>query len=491
MTTSSLHRGLWASLGIAGAALAVGLGACGDTAGSAATPDTIDASTGASDGGVQGDGAAGSGDSSTPDAIADAGPFVPASARAELVFSSPARTKTPPAWNAHSPKLVGDGTFFYAVHTYFTDPVDTRFAAILRRSAGAAIGSGTWSEVARVQTPHQPPGIVMDTAKQMHMVFDCLRPDTVDVTCFPGGAGTGGLTSHFYHLVFAARDVAGALRFDTYGNANEWSAESNGYTGIGTTSDGLTYWSLASTAWQRVVAWSSAGGSGTAATLDTPGEYLLYPIHAASPLLGSKELVLYAGNFDPTGGNNASYLASTAYAGDRNGLTQLFRRAPAVAMPGAIGAFPSDIAFAADGTLYALSYLAGTTGHCTELLRFDGGIGTPPTILPVGCVSDYAKLQLSRSGVLYLVTGGASGANVKLGISADRGASWTWQTIPIAGLPANGDVSYDGFTPVKPYTSPTIFDPDRFVFFFYGADATGGVANSYVGEIDLAAAQGH
>ena len=429
---------------------------------------------------------ASSGDAGVGEAApGDAGAFVPGAANAELISTSPARVLTPPAWNEHLPKLVGDGSFLYAVHTYFMDPVGTRFAAILRRPAAPAIGAGHWTEVARVTTPHQPPGVVMDTSLRMHMVFDCLRPGATDVECFPGGAGTQGNTSRFYHLVFGARDAGGALRFDTYANANEWTAESNGYHGVGTTADGATWWSLADANWARVVQWSKGAQGGTVATLTLPNAYLLYPIHAAHPALGSGELVAYAGEFDPGGGNNASYLASTAYSGNLSGLSQLFRRAPSASAPGTVAAFPSDIAFDAAGTLYALSYLASDGGRCTELLRFDGGLGAPPTILPVGCASDYATLHFSRAGVLYLLTD-ASGASVTLGVSPDRGATWTWHNIPIQGVPASsGDVQFHGFTPVKPYTSPALFDPDTLVFFFYGADAENGVSNSYLGVIRL------
>ena len=428
-------------------------------------------------------------DSATPpgEAAVDAGPFVPTAANVELIATSPARVLTPPAWNEHLPKLVGDGMFDYAVHTYFTDATDTRYAAILRRPAAPAIGAGQWTEVARVTTPHQPPGVVMDTSLRLHMVFDCLRPGATDVECFPGGAGTQGNTSRFYHLVFATRDGSGALRFDTYGNTNEYTAESNGYHGIGTTADGATWWSLADANWARVVQWSEGAQEGTVATLTVPNAYLLYPIHGAHPMLGSTQLVLYAGEFDPNGGNNASYLASTAFSGNLSGLSELFRRAPPSAAPGTIAAFPSDIAFDAAGTLYALSYLPSDGGQCTELLRFDGGLGKAPTILPVGCDSDYATLHFSRAGVLYLLTD-ATGPAVTLGVSADRGQSWSRHTIPLQGVPASsGDVGFHGFTPVRAYTSPALFDPDELLFFFYGVDANNGVVNSYMGGIHLAA----
>lgn len=420
-----------------------------------------------------------------PTADADNSPngFVPTSATAELIASGPSRVFTPASWNAHLPKLAGDSQFLYAVHTHFPQTTAERYAAIMRRPAGA---SGTWTEVARVSYPHQPPGIVMDTALNLHMVFDCLRPSTTAATCFQGGAGTGANTSRFYHLIFSARDTAGAIRFDTYANLNEFTAESNGYHGLGTTSDGRVVWALADSSWQRVVqSWAPGNATITVDTLASTGIYFLYPIIAAHPISGSSSLVVYMGEFDPSGGNNAAYRASTAFHEDISGLTQLFRRAPvSTPAPGSTAAYPSDVIFDDDGVLFALSYLPTTAGQCTELLRFDNGLAAAPTIIDVGCHDTYAKLHPSADGTLYLLRS-ASGANLRLGVSIDRGTSWTWHDIPITGLPSNGDLTYRGFAPVKPYTSPGIYNPNKLMFTFAGFDASGDAQHSYFGVVDL------
>jgi hypothetical protein len=412
-------------------------------------------------------------------------PFVPAALVAERITSSPAGVATPPTWNAHLPKLVDDGEDLYAAHTYFPDDVASRYAAILRRPVTGP--PGAWTEAARISYPHQPPGLVLDTARRLHLVFDCLRPGSVDVTCFPGGAGTGGLGSRFYHLIFSARDAGGALRFDTYANHGEWTTQSNGYHGLGTTADGVTWWSLADESWGRVVQWWSGPASfGTSAALARPGVYLLYPIQAADPVGGSGELLLYAGEFDPAGGTMAGYPASTAYRGSTAGFTELFRRVPTEPpAPGTVGAYPSDVAFASDGTAYVLSYRVEPGGACTELLRFDTGFAAPFTAWPVGCVDNYAKLQVSSRGVLYLLSSG-SGAAVRLGTSVDRGASWVWHDVPIEGLAGAEDVRFFGYTPVKPYTVPGRYDPDRLVVFFSGYDAAGLARHSYYGTLVLA-----
>lgn len=446
-----------------------------------AAPDGIVDAMDAADASADGDddaGADGAADAS------EAGPYVPVELRAGLIHAGPVRVSTPPTWNAHLPKLAGDGAAWYAVHTHYPQDVAGRYAAIMRRIEGAPLDA--WSEVARVSYPHQPPGIVIDTSRRLHMVFDCLRPGAADVTCFQGGAGTGGNTSRFYHLVFASRDAGDQLRMDTYANHNEWTAESNGYHGIGTTADGTTVWALADGGWGRVVQWWASGTQyGTTATLTVPDAYLLYPIVVGHPLLGSGQLTLYAGEFDPGGGSNASYVASTAFAGSTSSFWPLFRRAPSQPQPGTTQAYPSDLAYDEQGTLYALSYLPDGAGGCTELLRFAGGLGQPPDVLPVGCVSNYAKLKFASDGTLYLITPG-SAADVSIGVSVDRGTSWTWHTIPISGLPDNGDTRYVGFTPVKEYHSPTVHEPDRWVLLFAGMDASGEARNSYVGVVDLA-----
>ena len=408
-----------------------------------------------------------------PDAVEA---FMPSDVRGELIFSGPGRTRTPASWNAHLPKVAGDDKFLYAVHTHFTEDVTTRFAAIMRRPRAG----GTWTEVARVNYPHQPPGIVMDTEKQLHMVFDCLRPGTMDVTCFAGGAGTGGVSSRFYHLIFSARDAAGALRFDTYANHNEWTTVSNGYHGLGVTSDGATVWSLADSTWKRVVQYRRGDVTGTIATLSRPDTYLLYPITAARD---SKQLALYMGEFDPKGGTNAGYPASVAFEGDLTALTERFRLTPtSVVAAGAVGSYPSDIAHDDKGVAFVLTYrLDGP--NCTELRRFDDGLAKPAKVFPLGCMDNYAKLQISRDGTVWVLASALEG-KMLLGASRDRGDTFDWKPVPVVGGAA-GDVRFFGATPLKPYTSPGIYDPDRMVFLFAGANSDGDAQHSYLGTIKL------
>jgi len=414
----------------------------------------------------------------------DLGPFVPTHVAAEVVSSGPARVSTPPSWNAHLPKLVADDVHLYAVHTHFTPDVEGRFALLLRRPRAG----GVWTEVMRLVHVHQPPGIVMDVGGRLHLVFDCLRSTAPPDACYSvGGAGTGGLGSRFYHLVFSGRDSEGALIFTTYANVNEWTSESNGYHGIGTAADGRTYWSLADSSWNRVV---QAMGTGlafeTLGTLDAvaPAANLLYPIMAPPPV-GSAALVVYAGEFDPGGGTTASYLASSAWHwSSDDGWSSLFRRAPATPTAGATNAYPSDVDYDLDGTLLALSYLPAEEGECTELLRFDGGLGAAPTILPVGCVGNYSKLQVASSGAYYLLAG-SGGTALRLGVSDDRGESWSWHEVPIEGLEATGDTVLYGFNPIAPHTAPAAYDPDVARFVFSGSDASGLAQHSYYGEMLL------
>lgn len=417
------------------------------------------------------------------DAGAEDAPAKPLAVQAQWITSSPAGAKTPPTWNAHLPKLAGDGTFLYAVHTYFTDEVATRQVSLMKRPA--AQPDAPWIEAAKISYPHQPPGIVVDTSGRLHMVFECMRPGSTDVECFPGGAGTQGNSSRFYHLIFSSKNPDGSFLFDSYANYDEWTAHANGYHGIGTTADGTTWWSLADQDWNRVVQWWSSGTTfGTWPLLSKQPYYLLYPIHAAHPASGSGELILFAGEFDPAGGTNAGYPASVAYAGSTAALTELIERKHPSPVPGAVNAYPSDVAFDAAGSRYLLNYQPKPGGVCTELIRYDGSLNAVPILLDVGCVGNYANLQVDAAGVLYILTEGA-GATMKLGRSPDKGASWTWQDVPIEGLPSNEDTSWYGMTMVKPYTSPGIYDPKRMVFFFTGSDASSLARHSYLGVLEL------
>lgn len=401
---------------------------------------------------------------------------------AQLVWSGFAGVKTPPTWNAHLPKLASDGEWMYAVHTHYAPDAAQRLAHILERPA--ADPGAPWTIAATVSYPHQPPGIVMDTAGRLHMVFGCMRPGSVDVQCFQGGAGTAGLAIRFYHLIFAAKDGDGSLRFDTYANYSEWTQATNGYLGLGTTEDGVTWWSLADAGWSRWVQWWSGPASyGTSTALTWPSSYLLYPIHAAHPTLGAASLVLYTGAFDPKGGNNAAYKASVGYSGtlSAGGLSQLVVREPEAPEPGSLAAYPSDVAWDLDGRLLLLSYLPDATGACTELLSWDGALSEPPAVHPVGCLETYAKIQPMADGSLLVLASASAGPIVQVGRSTDGGASWHWQQAPLLGLPATGDVRYFGYTPVKPYTSPLSYDPSRVVFLFSGADAGGFSKHTYVG----------
>lgn len=391
---------------------------------------------------------------------------------AELIHSGPTRVDTPPSWNANLPKLAADSTHLYAVHTHFTAGVAARSCTILRRLRTG----GPWVAVATIRYPQQLPGIVMDTAQRLHLVFNCAAPAG---DCFQGGAGG----HRFYHLIFGTRDGSGALRFDTYLNYDEWPLANDGYLGLGTAADGTTIWSLADSSWSRIPQWWRSGSSyGTFPALVSSGSYLLYPVTAAQP--AANRWLMYFGEFVP-GAGNAYYRASTAYLWDppASGARLLFRETHPSPAVGVNNAFPADVAWDERGVLHVLSYLLGTP-DCTWLRRYDDGLASPPRLLPVGCAGNYAKLQIDRHGTLYVLAAGA-GATVRLGVSHDRGESWTWADIPIVGVPAVGDARYIGMTPVKPYTSPALYDPDVLRVFFSGVDAAGGAQHSYYGELAL------
>jgi hypothetical protein len=411
------------------------------------------------------------------DTGADAGATVriPSEITAEAVFEAPAGATTPPTWNAHLPKLVGDARFLYVAFTHYPEAVSARYAAVLRR----ARGGGPWTEVARFASVHQPIGIAMTRAGALHVALGCLRASAgADVECFRGGAGTLGLRNRFYRLVFSARDATGALRWDTYANHGEWTGEANGYAGIAVAPDDAVHWSLLDATMNRPVFRAALGAGTRVATLSEPGRTLLYPLSAWD---GDRPLV-FVGEFDPSGGSNAGYPAASLYALDAASPTRALRIAPEVPVgPGMIGAFPSDLEATSDATVFALAYQRRAGGACTALFR--GQIGRPFASLPVGCLDTYAKLQLVDDHTLVLVAS-APGAAVRVGVSSDRGDTWRWTDVSLRGTHPD-DREFFGYTLVDPRSAPGLFTPDRVRMVFSGYDAARTARRLYYAEWPL------
>src|SRR5207249_2429627 len=100
----------------------------------------------------------------------------------------------------------------------------------------------------------------------------------------------------------------------------------------------------------------------------------------------------------------------------------------------------------------------------TDLVLYDANLTAWPVISSVDTPGLYAKLQIARDGTFFVLATVSSGPSMTLGISTNGGATWAWQNIVIQGLPLNEDQRYYGMTPLKPYTSPLIYEHDRFVF---------------------------
>src|SRR4029450_7550538 len=70
------------------------------------------------------------------------------------IYRPPIRARpAPPSGNPNLPKLAGDGTFLYAVHTHF-DSKDGDYAVIMQRPRGIP---GAWTIAARLQHIQQHP----------------------------------------------------------------------------------------------------------------------------------------------------------------------------------------------------------------------------------------------------------------------------------------------------------------------------------------------
>jgi hypothetical protein len=404
---------------------------------------------------------------------------------AELIYRDPIGARqAPPSWNPNLPKLAGDRTFLYAVHTHF-DGKDGDYAVIMQRPQGIP---GAWTIAATLQHIHQHPGIIMDAVGRLHLVFACQKPSSgVEVECFQGGVRTYGLQRRFYHLVFSSHNPDSSLRFDTYSNYSEWNTLTNGYLGLATASDGTTWWSLADGSWQRQLQWWKSGAEyGTLSPLSVLPFYLLYPVHASDPVQGIDKSILFAGVYAPSS-STMTYPASMAYADSARVALLPLTRVPG-AHPGPLRAFPDDVAYHPNGTsthllLYRPHPLPSNV--TTDLALYDANLTALPVISSVGTPGLYAKLQIARDGTFFVLATTTSGPSMTLGTSTTGGATWTWQNVSIQGLPLNEDQQYYGMTPIKPYTSPLIYEHDRFVFFFSGDDGTGLARHSYLGSITL------
>jgi hypothetical protein len=407
---------------------------------------------------------------------------IPSEIAAQLVFEAPAATSTPATWNAHLPKLTADQYNFYVNYSFETPETAPRYSAVLVR----ARAGGAWREAARFRYQHQPLGMVMDRAGALHVAFDCLQlAPGMDGLCFQGGASSAGLASRFYHLVFSARNNSNELRFDTYANHSEWTAQSNGYIGIAVAPNDTVEWSLADSGWRRHVQRFRSVPQPAGPVLTALPRYLLYPINAWTSEFG----LMFVGEFDPAGGNNAGYPASTLYAtraGESASVLRILPDAPVAA--GEVGVFPSDLDVARDDTIYALAYVkSGMVDHCTKLFRIERGLlfgaRANASEFAMGCLDSYAQLQLVDEQTLVVLSA-ANGHNVRLGWSTDRGATWEWRTVPITGInPA--DIAINSWTLLDDRNSPREFRADRIAMVFTGVQAGNSFRRMYFAEFAL------
>lgn len=412
---------------------------------------------------------------------ADAGAVVvPPSIPGQLVDRFALRVDTPPTWNSHIPKLVSDGTYLYAiVHHSPPGPTTSRRTHIMRR----AVDGVEWMLAASMEGLHQPPAASFDSEGRLHLAFDCLHNAGTVQTCFQGGVSSAGIRSRAYHLVFGARSEDGALRFDTYANRDEWTLVSDGYHGIGSNSAGQTVWSFLSDGAPRILQTSTGETTGTFPGIEREGVTFLYPIHVPR---GDGSVLSFVADFDSTGGTNAGYPSSSLLLTSTEGTENLLTLRPTPAVePGTVGAFPSDLDIDPEGNVLALAYRQDeAAGTCTELLRFEDGLHTPPLVLPVGCLSNYAKLQVASDGQLFILSGGGPADSFLLVHSDDGGETWTWHSIAI-DIPDAPDENYIAPTPIEARTSVAGFDADMIRFVFSGTNAEG--ANAlYYSELSLA-----
>ena len=103
----------------------------------------------------------------------------------------------------------------------------------------------------------------------------------------------------------------------------------------------------------------------------------------------------------------------------------------------------------------------------TDLALYDANLTAWPVISSVGTPGLYAKLQIARDGTFFVLAAAASGPSMTLGISTNGGDMDLAEYLD-QGLPLNEDQRYYGMTPLKPYTSPLIYEHDRCLLLFRG-----------------------
>jgi len=388
---------------------------------------------------------------------------------------------TASTWNPHLPKFVSDGTWEYAVFTRYIgiDGYPYRSAWISKRRVGP--GTEWEGEERQITNVHQHPGIALDRAGNLHVVFDCL-PDS---QCLPGGFGAGS-APRFYDAIFPSQGPGNPtqLGVDHYLKFEQPTAWSNGYIGIGTDPTvNRTFVSLASdTTFQGTYAWDQV-----LFRADIFNPPLRYSPHQFPPSdVGYAQIPI-----SPTGKryfivNELRWdwqtfqpslpirepLRSFAYNGfalytASPGLR--LRKKSSISNPDGTNSFVAfeDSSFGPGGRLYVLyNKKPAVNGVCSYLLRETSpGSGTfPRKPLPVGCHDvDYPQLQVDSAGTINILE--ANGLNLVVSQSRDGGLTWRQytRTVPISngvdGVP-EGSNGVNNPTLIKPWNSPRGYNPN-------------------------------
>lgn len=124
-----------------------------------------------------------------------------------------------PIWNEHSPRIVTDGKADYAIYTHLPLELNARKAILLKREK-----SGNWTQTGNTfNFVHQPPALLMDNLGNLHIVFNTLGKEDVNI-------------GKFHHYVLLKNTTSNSTEISEYfymQEFNEFTNYSNGYIGAG------------------------------------------------------------------------------------------------------------------------------------------------------------------------------------------------------------------------------------------------------------------
>ncbi|WP_116948939.1 YncE family protein [Jiangella endophytica] len=357
---------------------------------------------------------------------AAADPDPPAVVRASVISDDLAVTNVVPTWGAQIPKVVYDGSWYYAA-TLDGDGAQYPWSAQVWRSRNGTV----WTPVVRLPGHvYQPVGLLVDGEGDLHLQVACYT----GAECYPGvepapGADLGAV--YPVRLEFTERRPDGSVDFaDFTDHTVRASGSERYYQGLAIDASGrYLYSAYAVDGWDlRVNVFDTVTGQDVhTSDVGSPpaGRAWLYP--RVQPGTAPGEVSLSFSQY-VLGGANSAYLdAALLFSSDDGGRTfahqEVLTSNPA---PDGDGNWvdASDLTVDATGEIHTVFY------------RRDGGVGTlyyqrglDGDAVPVGAMDNHSQILVAPDGEISVFS--SEGAALVVATSTD-GVAWsiTHHTIP-------------------------------------------------------------